>query len=121
MGFLLLLKSILDLMGGKGVFGRDEEGGRKLFFIICGPHINLFSMPHGHYCTLSILHVEDQRSTPSYLTEIIVLHLDPKFGGIFAPCETLVIEMQLRVKFSHIFAPLPKNQRVQKFLTRHWT
>ena len=40
MGFLLLLKSIPDLMGGKGVFGRDEEGGRKLFFIICGPHIN---------------------------------------------------------------------------------
>ena len=39
MGFLLLLKSIPDLMGGKGVFGRDEEGGRKLFFIICGPHM----------------------------------------------------------------------------------
>ena len=41
MRFLLLLKSIPDLMGGKGVFGRDEEGGRKLFFIICGPHINI--------------------------------------------------------------------------------
>ena len=41
MGFLLLLKSIPDLMGGKGVFGRGEEGGRELFFIICGPHINL--------------------------------------------------------------------------------
>ena len=35
------------------------------------------------------------------------MHLDPKFGGIFAPCETLVIEMQLRVKFRHIFALLP--------------
>ena len=43
MGFLLLLKSIPDLMGGKGVFGRDEEGGRKLFFIICGPHMTYFT------------------------------------------------------------------------------
>ena len=32
--------------------------------------------------------------------KILYLHLDPKLGTIFAPRETLVLEMQFWVKFS---------------------
>ena len=39
--------------------------------------------------------------------KILYLHPDPKLGTIFAPRETLVLEMQLCVKFNIIFAPSP--------------
>ena len=39
--------------------------------------------------------------------KILYLHLELKFGTIFTPRKTLVLETQFWVKFSIIFAPSP--------------
>ena len=49
--------------------------------------------------------------------KILYLHLDPKLGTIFAPHETLVLEMQFWVKFSNIFAPSPFDQILEQCAT----
>ena len=65
-----------------------------------------------HSSLIKILFIEGHKNifiSKFYFTQvkILYLHLDPKLDTIFAPRETLVLEMQFWVKFSIIFAHSP--------------